>query len=162
LWQCCCYCETHLDLVTRLGLLFSFSCLRSLAALRAFFSLFFIPDFFPPTHAIERPSSSAGAGPPFLSFSSLSPSSYPRPNSSLFCPTHLDHVPSNISPLAFTRFHLDSSRSGLLSTRTPQVLVGHTLPSPGERKSSQSDGGLSDGADDKHVRLFSLRWLSRY
>lgn len=107
-----------------------------------------------PTQSIEKAVvSSTGAGPPFPShffftFSSLSPLTATALVTLL--PNSPNHAPSSNTPhLAFPRFRLDPlPQSGLrcTRTRTPQIIHEHTLPSPGRRKSAQSDSGLSDGA----------------
>jgi hypothetical protein len=88
----------------------------------------------------------AGAGPPFLLFPSPSPP-LPRPSAILL--TYLaNHALPNTSPLPLPRIRLGPSRAGRISTNTPWSHDGDTPPSPGERKSAQSDSGHSDSADD--------------
>jgi hypothetical protein len=118
----------------------------------SFFIIFFISILSSHRRkAIERPSSHLVWSRPSISlipFLSLSPSLYCCTRHSFLPLLTPDNASSNISPLAFPRFRLDPSRSGLRSTRTPQLLDGDSLPSPGGRKTAHGDSDHYDGADD--------------
>jgi hypothetical protein len=66
-----------------------------------------------------------------------------RHSFALYSPSNASSI---ISPMAFPRFRLEPSRSGLRSTRTTQLLDGDGLPSSARRTTAHSTRGHYDGA----------------